>query len=485
MSTIDQQLRQPGESSVAFIERRMAQRLEDARRRYLTSASQKTMQALTPTTRAAGSSSSPEVGAADKHTNAIHPTTEAANVRSSSILSSLSSSSSAYLQRPAEQSLRDLHRSSSLEAPVQNAFVTQVNPRSTTVINRMPSPRGNRSPRLSKPGLVHSSLWFHASDPHSLVLPPPQQPEIVSHHAGPVRNNHLPVSSAPSPSSHISHSGRRNANYRSVDEVSILTTHRELQFPDPSPVRAAPILSSSSSSIDERITSGGEGVVVAAHQLRASASPRRHQPDLVEMIIGSHTKAQRRDAPHYQHDRPSPSNAHMLDEDSFDEEGGVNRDDDASGTALEARPHNHHDYLPPAHHPLQIRAHHSHHYHSHYHQHSGDLRLHHDEHSIKSFWITVWPGFYRSGQPKRICVNPRTTYFQTVLERAASATRCTPAPTILFTPDGKSVYDLDGLVANGHYLIAPSAVKYHVDMVPNALLRELVRAAEAVVEGRP
>jgi hypothetical protein len=469
MTTTDQQLQQPGESSIAYIERRMAHRLEDARRRYLSSASQHTMQLLSPTSqRNAGGPGVLHDGVGEAAQQ------KRDDVRSSSILSTLSSSSSMYLQRPAEQSLRDLHRSST-EVAV-DALRFQANPVRT-------SPTSTRSPRLAKPGLVHSSLWFHSNENHGLLLHP-QTSETSRSQRGPVSNNRVvPSSSSPSWPNIES-----QTKHRAVDEASILTTQRELLFPDPSPVREAPILSSSSSSSDD----GGNVNTVNPKSRTApgmkrsppsrSASPRRHVgrhagPDLVEMIIGSHTKAQQGDAPHYQHDEHS----HRQDEEDEDNFG----ERDTSTTTVEKLPFRsqRRSAYPQ---PPQLQTELARRFHPHHHQQprDADPRRHHDEPSTRSFWITVWPAYFRSGLPQRICVSPRSTYFQTVLERAAAAARCTPAPTVLYTPAGLTVYDLDGLVANGHYLIAPSAVKYHVDMVPTALLRELVKAAEAAVEGR-
>jgi hypothetical protein len=446
----------------------MAHRLEDARRRYLSSASQHTMQLLSPTSqRNAGRSGVDHDGAGDAAQQ------QRDDVRSSSILSTLSSSSSMYLQRPAEQSLRDLHRSST-EVAV-DALRVQANPVRT-------SPTSSRSPRLAKPGLVHSSLWFHSNDAHGLLLhPPPQTSETSRSQRGPVSNNRVvPSSSSPSwPNT------ERQTNHRAVDEASILTTQRELLFPDPSPVREAPILSSSSSDDGGNVNTVNPQSRTASGVKRSpssrSASPRRlvgrHAgPDLVERLIGSHTKAQQRDAPHYQHDERS----HRQDEEDVDVFG----ERDTSTTTVEELPFRtqRRSDCPQ---PPQLQTELARRFHHHHQQpRDADPRRHQHEPSTRSFWITVWPAYFRSGQPQRICVSPRSTYFQTVLERAAAAARCTPAPTVLYTPAGLTVYDLDGLVANGHYLIAPSAVKYHVDMVPTALLRELVKAAEAAVERR-
>lgn len=93
--------------------------------------------------------------------------------------------------------------------------------------------------------------------------------------------------------------------------------------------------------------------------------------------------------------------------------------------------------------------------------------------STFSYWITVWPGFHRNGNPVRVFVHSNYKHISHVIQRAAEDCRCNPPPGILYTPDGKTVTSLEQLVPSGNYLIFPSGALYREESVPTALLELL------------
>lgn len=88
-------------------------------------------------------------------------------------------------------------------------------------------------------------------------------------------------------------------------------------------------------------------------------------------------------------------------------------------------------------------------------------------------WITVWPGYSRGGQPKRLLVHPDFTFPQ-LAERAAQETNSRPAPRVLYTPDGRTVSTLEELRPGTDYLVLPGGSRYSENNVPTLLLEKLV-----------
>jgi hypothetical protein len=95
-----------------------------------------------------------------------------------------------------------------------------------------------------------------------------------------------------------------------------------------------------------------------------------------------------------------------------------------------------------------------------------------------SFWITVWPGFHRNGVPVRVLVHRSFKSLDHVIQHAAAECYCRPSPTILYTPDGKTVSSLEQLIPSGNYLIFPSGSLYREECVPTALLEALAYAVQ-------
>nr|CCC95984.1 unnamed protein product [Trypanosoma congolense IL3000] len=100
-----------------------------------------------------------------------------------------------------------------------------------------------------------------------------------------------------------------------------------------------------------------------------------------------------------------------------------------------------------------------------------------------TFWINVWPCFgnyaARSSLSTRVVVYSRFCYLEDVLERAATLTKCRPAPRVLYEPHGEPVLSVSQLVPGGHYLIYPGGALYRREALPNALLQELVWSAKS------
>jgi hypothetical protein len=104
--------------------------------------------------------------------------------------------------------------------------------------------------------------------------------------------------------------------------------------------------------------------------------------------------------------------------------------------------------------------------------------------AVEGFWITIWPVVQcgnLNAVPVRMFVSSRIRYFQFLTEKAAISTRCQPGPSVMYTVDGRKVFELDHLQANRHYLIGPKALRYSDRCVPSALLRILVKEAQSVL----
>eukprot|EP00759_Apiculatamorpha_spiralis_P059232 PhF_6_TR9753/c0_g1_i1/m.15028 len=97
------------------------------------------------------------------------------------------------------------------------------------------------------------------------------------------------------------------------------------------------------------------------------------------------------------------------------------------------------------------------------------------------FWITVWPGLERHGQPTRILLQHCRSMHQ-LIEKACKDTRVQPQPNALFTPDGRAVSNLSDVRPGLDYLVIPSGTNYREDCVPTALLQKLVMEGEAISE---
>ncbi|CBH18532.1 hypothetical protein, conserved [Trypanosoma brucei gambiense DAL972] len=101
----------------------------------------------------------------------------------------------------------------------------------------------------------------------------------------------------------------------------------------------------------------------------------------------------------------------------------------------------------------------------------------------QTFWINVWPCFgsfsVRSCVPSRIAVYGNFFYVEDVIERAAAATKCRPAPRVLYEPHGRPVCSVKQLLPEHHYLIYPGGALYRRENIPEALLRELIWSAKA------
>ena len=103
-----------------------------------------------------------------------------------------------------------------------------------------------------------------------------------------------------------------------------------------------------------------------------------------------------------------------------------------------------------------------------------------------SFWVTVWPGFHRGGAPVRVLVHHNYKTLNHVIQHAAAECNCRPSPSILYTPDGKTVSSLDQLIPSGNYLIFPSGCLYREESVPTALLEMLaftMRSSLGIISG--
>ena len=90
-----------------------------------------------------------------------------------------------------------------------------------------------------------------------------------------------------------------------------------------------------------------------------------------------------------------------------------------------------------------------------------------------TFWVTVWQGFHRDGRSARVIVHHYYRHISHVIEKAARDLCCMPAPSILYTPDGKTIADLKQLKPGNHYLIFPSGCLYRESAVPTLLLEIL------------
>lgn len=111
----------------------------------------------------------------------------------------------------------------------------------------------------------------------------------------------------------------------------------------------------------------------------------------------------------------------------------------------------------------------------------------HDAQVPHTFWINVWPCCggtmaSRTRHATRVLVQDKCRYFGEVLQKAAELTSCRPPSHSLYTPDGRCVRDLDGLVAEQHYLLFPAGGFYRRQSVPTALLWLLYTDARHLVQ---
>lgn len=105
----------------------------------------------------------------------------------------------------------------------------------------------------------------------------------------------------------------------------------------------------------------------------------------------------------------------------------------------------------------------------------------------QGFWIHVWPcfgTFQSTARSERVYVYAHYRHLADVLEKAAEALGCKPAPQYFFEPDGKVVRTLRQLVSGQHYLVFPSGGFYRQDAVPSALLHEIIKGAKSTLTGR-
>jgi hypothetical protein len=122
-------------------------------------------------------------------------------------------------------------------------------------------------------------------------------------------------------------------------------------------------------------------------------------------------------------------------------------------------------------------------------QRSGSTRsaTHHDASSLSRasdtadavgspFWVTMWRGTHRDGEPHRVHA-ARCRSLQQLIDRAAKETVCQPAPTVIYTPDGRPITDLSAVRPDGDYLIHPAGFQYHEETVPTRLLEKIVLQA--------
>jgi hypothetical protein len=290
------------------------------------------------------------------------------------------------------------------------------------------------APRVTSPPLVHSALWFHPREHHQLSN------VAVSQSGSKLLNS----------SEHPVPLYNRGGVVDVVDD-SVLTTQRQLfqssslAVLELSPVRSAPVL-------------------------RHSPSPSAADAGVVP-VQRRYTDGDPRDAPNSGHASIDMFGATRPNKSAASSDASVVHPRvEAASSRKDSDEHR------PADHPRRQAAVHS--------TAAISSESQTDVCRYTSFWITVWPAFLRVSRPYRVFVSPKTMFFQTVLEHAAVATQCTPAPTYLYTPSGVAVRDLHQLAVEGDYLIAPSAVQYHQDMVPRALLERLVRKAKATAEGR-
>ncbi|KAH8603529.1 hypothetical protein ERJ75_001824900 [Trypanosoma vivax] len=104
-----------------------------------------------------------------------------------------------------------------------------------------------------------------------------------------------------------------------------------------------------------------------------------------------------------------------------------------------------------------------------------------------AFWIFVWPCIGKAslkGKPISLVAHSGDCYLQDVIEKAAHAAQCLPAPIVLYEPHGQIVYSVKQLCPNQHYLMFPRGGSYRSELVPSALLKELVRSANVVLKKR-
>jgi hypothetical protein len=100
-----------------------------------------------------------------------------------------------------------------------------------------------------------------------------------------------------------------------------------------------------------------------------------------------------------------------------------------------------------------------------------------------TFWITVWPGVERGGGSQRLLVAAFRS-MDALLAAAAKATKCAPAQSCLFTPDGRSIYHLEGVRPGRDYVVFPSGCMYREDTLPTLLLEKLAYSVHSPGELR-
>ncbi len=97
-------------------------------------------------------------------------------------------------------------------------------------------------------------------------------------------------------------------------------------------------------------------------------------------------------------------------------------------------------------------------------------------------WITVWLGTHRAGQPRRILL-PRHFTWTDVMTRCADELQAIPAPSLLYTPDGRTVSSLDDITPGVDYLILPQGARYREDSVPTLLLEKIINRSPSTFVG--